>query len=273
MILSDLWTVLLYQPLINGLILLYRLLGQNLGWAIIGLTIVLRLVLYPLTLPSLKTAQKMKELQPQLEKLKKRHGHDKQALAAAQLQLYRQHGANPAAGCLPWIIQLVVLLALFKAFNQALVADGGVISQLNQLLYLPLRLPLDTVFNVNFFYLNLTKPDLITLPFAINLGFITFKQLPGLFLIASAVVQFISSKLMMPFSSAAQKIASKTPQKEDDMAVAMQKQMLYLMPLMTLVIGFTFPSGLVLYWLALSLAMLGQQLLVNHQSGKTKHHG
>ncbi|OGD62767.1 hypothetical protein A2160_04890 [Candidatus Beckwithbacteria bacterium RBG_13_42_9] len=271
MILTDLWNLLLFQPLVNGLILLYQLLGQNLGLAIIALTVILRLLLSPLLLPSLKTAQKMKELQPHLEKLKKKHANDKQALAAAQLALYKEHGANPAAGCLPWIIQIIVLIALYNAFNQILAGKEDMLDQLNKLLYQPLRLSADTVFNTSFFYLNLTKPDLISLPFALNLGFFTLDKIPGIFLIGAAITQFYSSKIMMPQTVAAQKLAKKTPKKEDDMATAMQQQMLYLMPIMTIVIGFSFPSGLVLYWLALSLAMLGQQLLINKQTGVKKH--
>lgn len=83
----SLWHTLLYQPLINILILLYQLLGRNLGLAIIALTLAIRGALIPLTLPSMKSAQKMKELTPELEKLKKKHAKDKQALAQAQLKL------------------------------------------------------------------------------------------------------------------------------------------------------------------------------------------
>lgn len=267
---GELWNALLYQPLINGLIFFYQLLGQNLGWAIIALTAALRLVLLPLTLPSLKAWQKLKDIQPELEQLKKKFKDDKQKLAQAQMELYKKHGANPAAGCLPWIIQIVVLIALFRAFNQALVANGETITQLNTLLYEPLRLPETTQLNTRFAYLNLSKPDVLPLPFTLRLGPIQLNQFPGIFLLASAVVQFISSKLLLPQTRAAKKQAEKTPGKEDDMAAAMQQQMLYLMPVMTIVIGFSFPSGLVLYWLSLSLVMTAQQLLLPHLPASTK---
>jgi YidC/Oxa1 family membrane protein insertase len=259
---GDIWTTFLYQPLVNGLIFFYQLLGQNLGWAIIALTAALRLALLPLTLPSLRASQKLKDLQPQLEKLKKKFKQDKQGLAQAQMELYRQHGANPVAGCLPWIIQIIVLIALFRAFNQVLVANGETITQLNELLYAPLRLPSGTQINTQFAYLNLSKPDLFSLPFQIQLGPIQVSQVPGVFLLAAAATQFVSSKLLLPQAQAAQKQAKKTPQKEDDVAAAMQQQMLYLMPVMTIIIGFSFPSGLVLYWLSLSLVMTAQQLFL-----------
>lgn len=249
---SQLWHLLLYQPLVNGLILFYKILFNNLGLAIIGLTLLIRLFLVPLTLPSLKMANKMKELAPQLEKLKKKHKGDQQAFAKAQLELYRQHGANPAAGCLPQIIQLLVLIALFQAFRQVLGANTETIGKLNEVLYPFLRLPAKTVFNLKFLYLDLSKPDVFRLP-----GF-RF-PIPGVFLILAALTQFMTSKMMAPVVSAARKQAEKTPEKQDDMATIMQQQMIFMFPLMTLLIGFSFPSGLVLYWLVFSLFQMGQQ--------------
>lgn len=260
--LNQVWHLFLYQPLVNALVLFYLILGESLGWAIIGLTVALRVVLFPLTLPSLKATQKMREIQPELDKLKKKHGGDKKAMAQAQLELYRKHGANPAAGCLPMIIQFIILIAMFRVFNQALVADGDVVNQLNQVLYSSLKLPAETKINIEFLYLDLTKPDLINLPLSFDLGFFKLDKFPGLFLLLAAVFQFLSSKLMMPQAKRAEKEAKKTPQKEDDMAAQMQKQMLYMMPLMTIVIGFSFPSGLVLYWFTISLVMMVQQWLV-----------
>lgn len=261
------WFSLFYQPLVNALIFFYNLLGGNLGWAIIGLTITIRLLLTPLTLPSLKSAQKLKALQPELNKLKEKFGKDKQVWAKKQLEFYRANGVNPAAGCLPQIIQIVILIALFQAFSQVLTQNGNVIDNLNNVLYGPLKLARETVINNRFAYLNLTQPDLFTVP-AINLFGFKLDKLPGIFLIASAVIQFISSKLMMPAAVKAKALSEKTKEQSDDMAAAIQQQMLYLMPLMTLFIGFKFASGLILYWLTFSLVMLAQQLLLNH--GQTK---
>lgn len=258
------WNTFFYQPLVNALIFFYDLLGHNLGWAIIGLTVAIRAILTPLTLPSLKSAQKLKDLQPELAKLKAKYGKDKQVFAQKQLEFYRQQGVNPAAGCLPQIIQLIVLIALFQAFNKVLLINGDIAAGLNQVLYPALKLPSDFILNSQFFYLNLTKPDLFSIP-AIKLGQFTFDKLPGIFLIASAVTQFLSSKLMLPAAKASEAKAKSTPPASDDMAASMQQQMLYLFPLMTLFIGFTFPSGLVLYWLTFSLFMLAQQLLMNKQ--------
>ena len=265
----NIWFTFLYQPLVNALIAFYQVLGGNLAMAIIGLTVAIRALLIPLTAPSLKAAQKMKELAPELEKLKKKHGKDKTAFARAQLELYKRHGANPMAGCLPQIVQIIILIALFNAFNQVLRTNGDVINKLNEILYPFLKLAGNHVINNRFLYLDLTKPDMIALPFKFNLGPLVVDKLPGIFLIGSAVTQFISSKMMLPVVASEKKLAEKTPGESDDMAVTMQQQMLYLMPAMTLLIGFTFPSGLVLYWLTFSLFMLIQQMMLK-QNGSTK---
>jgi len=252
------WHKFLYQPIVNALIFLYQFFG-NFGLAIIGLTLLIRALLIPLTLPSLKTAGKMKKLAPELGKLKKKY-KDKQKLAKAQMELYRRHGVNPAAGCLPQIIQLVILVALYQAFNQVLRGDGEIIAKLNEVLYPGLQLPLKTVINTRFFYLDLNKPDVFRLP---GISF----SLPGLFLVLAAFTQVVSSKMMQPAVALSQKQAKKTITKEDDVATAMQSQMLYLFPLMTILIGYSFPSGLVLYWLTFSLFMAVQQYLISGWGG------
>ena len=257
----NIWFAFLYQPLVNALMFFTQTLGGNLGLAIISLTLVLRTIMIPLTSPSLKAAQKMKDLAPELEKLKKKYKHDKTALAKAQMELYKKHGANPVSGCLPQIIQIIILIALFQAFSQVLRSNGETLVKLNEVLYSPLKLQSIEQLKTHFFYLDLTQPDLIKLPFKIGIDKFSLDKIPGLFLIGAALTQFLSSKAMMPTVKKEEKIAKKTKGKSDDMAAAMQEQMLYLMPAMTLFIGFTFPSGLVLYWLTFSLFMLVQQKL------------
>lgn len=256
----EFWHLLLYQPLVNALIFLYQLFFQNFGLAIIVLTTGIRLLLLPLTFSSMKATTKMRELAPELEKLKKKYGKDKQAYAKAQMDLYKQRGANPAAGCFPQIIQLIVLIALYQAFIQVLRIDGDVIQKLNEVLYPQLQLAPETIINTKFLYLDLGKPDVFNFP-GIPI------PLPGFFLLAAALVQFVSSKMMMPAIAAAQKEAAKTPGKTDDMATSMQTQMTYMFPLLTIFIGYSFPSGLVVYWLTFSLLMAVQQYFIGGWGG------
>jgi len=254
---GELWNIALFHPLVNALIFLYQIIG-NFGLAIIVLTVLLRIVLTPLTLPSLKAAQKMAQLAPELANLKKKYEKDKQKLAQAQMDLYKRNGVNPAAGCLPQIIQIIILIALYQAFAQVLQANGDVVVKLNQILYAPLKLMENSQFNLSFLYLNLTKPDTFT---------VSGIPIPGLFLILAALTQFLSSKMMQPQVKKEEAVAEKTEGKTDDIATSMQGQMLYLFPLMTIFIGFSFPSGLVLYWFVFSAFQLGQQYLVSGWGG------
>ena len=240
------WQSLFTQPLANALVFLASIFG-SLGWAIIVLTILVRLFLVPLILPTLRSGQKMKELAPALEKLKKKYGKDKEKLAKAQMELYKKEGINPVMGCLPNIVQIVILIALFQVFTKAL--NPEMQESLIALLYQGVSVPPQGI-NLSFWYLNLAKPDLVG-------------KIPGFFLISSAVFQFLTAKLSFPQAQAAQKEAQKTPQKSDDMAAMMQKQMVYMMPVMTIFIGLTLPSGVTLYWFVFSLTGLAQQYLIN----------
>lgn len=249
---------IIWQPIINLLIIFYQLLFDNLGLAIIILTVFIRLVLVPITLPSLRAMQKMKDLAPELKKLKEKHKDDKAKLMQAQADFYREKGINPAAGCLPQIVQLVILIALFQGFITVLSANGDVTEKLNQVLYPAFKL--DTPVNTIFFGKDLTRPDVVSVP-----GLPV--PLPGVFLVAAALVQFVSSKMMLPQTEKQKKLAKKTPGQMDDIMTGMQQQMLYLFPLLTIVIGYTFPLGLVLYWATFSLFQVVQQYFVSGWGG------
>ena len=257
---SQLWDLLLYQPLLNFLIGLYKLTG-NLGWSIVLLTIGLRLAMTPLVIPSLKITKKVQELAPEIAKLKEKYQNDKQGFITAQAELYKQHGANPASGCLPQVVQLLVLIALFSVFNAILKIDGGsAADRLTPSLYSSTPTPADLELSPRFFYLDLTRPDTFKLP-GVPFG------LPGLFLLLSALTQLLSSKMLAPVVTAEKKVAAKTSGSTDDAMVEVQQQMMYMFPLMTLLIGYSFPSGLVLYWFVFSAVSMLQQYFITGWGG------
>jgi len=226
------------DPITALLVFLYELLGSNFGLAIIALTLIIRTALIPLTLPSLKSAQKIKGLKPHLDKLKKKHS-DKVKLQKAQMELYKQHGVNPAAGCLPQILQLVILIALYQVFMK-FIDNGSVNGQ---------------QVDMNFLWLDLSKPDsLYILP------------------ILAAGSQFIFSFMMRPGLEQhllETKNKKKKAKSEDkmEMAESIQSQMLYMMPIMTGVIALRFPAGLAVYWVATTLFSLVQQYFVSGLGG------
>ena len=233
-IISVLWNTLLSQPLLWALLFLSKILFNNLGLGIIALTLFIRFVLVPLTLPSLRAMQKQREIQGELNDLKEKYKDDKKKLAQEQMKLFQKYGINPAAGCLPQIVQIIILIAMYNAFTSVLgKSEHGL--------------------NATFLYLDLTKPD----PFLI---------LPGL----SGAAQFWASKLMLPTVKKEEKLASKTSGKSDDIMYNMQEQMLYLAPLMTVFIGYKLPSGLVLYWFVTTAFSLVQQVFVNRSYGESK---
>ena len=212
------------------LLFFFNLFGGNLGLAIVALTVAIKVVLIPLVVPTIKSAKKMQDLKPQLDNLKKQHT-DKAKLQQAQLELYKQNGVNPAAGCLPQIVQIIILIALYQVFMNFLkqpTINGNPV-------------------NFSFLYFNLTKPD----PFYI---------LP----ILAGLSQFVFSLMMQ---SGLEKHVD-NPKKKDDkkkeedsleMAASMQTQMVYMMPLMTVLISLNFQSGLILYWVISTVFSIAQQ--------------
>jgi len=249
------WTNILIAPILNLLILFYHLLFDNLGLSIIAVTIFIRIITYPLTKPSLEAQKKQKELMPEIEKMKKKY-KNKQTMAKKQMELYKKHGINPAAGCVSQIIPLIIILALYRVFNNILVANGEVIEEVNKVLYDwdYLQFVQGASINTEFLYLNLAKAD----PFFI---------LP----ILAAATQFIMSKYMMKNTKSMEKTVEKTPDKKDDIMYNMQGQMAYMFPIMTLVIGVRLPSGLVLYWFISTVLALGQYYLINRDKVKVNN--
>lgn len=249
----NVFNTILIEPLANGLVLFYRILGGNMGLAIIGFTVFLRLILNPLTKPYMDSMKKMKNFGPQLGKLKEKYGSDKIKFAQAQADFYKEKGINPGAGCLPYLLQIVVLIAFFNVFTRTISGGGDLVAKFNPLLYQPLKFTPTEVIGTKFLYLDITKPDVFKLP---SVPF----PLPGPVLILAALVQLVSSKLMAPVISEEKKIAKKTKGTQDDMQTAMQQSMTYTFPLFTIIFGMSFPSGLAIYWFLFSLMQMMQQL-------------
>lgn len=247
----SIFQIVLTQPLANGLIFFYNILGHNLGISILVFSTALVFALRPLTKPYMESMKKIKELEPRLAKLRKKHAKDKLKFSQAQAELYKQRGINPGAGCLPYILQILVLIALFRVFTTALSGPDAT-QKINKYLYRPLKIPQSQTLNTKFLYLDMTTPDVFHIP-----GFSL--PIPGAVLILAALAQFISVKVTGPALTSAGKTAKKTKGETDDLQVTMQQSMTYTMPLLTLFFGMSFPSGLALYWLVFSVYNVWQQ--------------
>ena len=254
---------LLIAPFINALFGSYYALG-NLGWSIVLVTVGIRLVLLPLLWPSMKSAEKIRELTPKLKKLQERYKGDKQKLATAQMELYKQEGVNPLSGCLPQLFQVAVLIMFYSAFNQVVMfADGKLnYGQMNTQLINSFQIKEDFRFDLSFLGSNLSDTP------AAVWGKKSGMVLPLVLLLGSGILQYLAAKLMMPSSTKASAVDSSayvkaTPGAEDDMAEMMRTQSLYFMPLMTVVIGWSFGLGLLLYWFVNSAVMVVLQVVVS----------
>ncbi|HLC88145.1 MAG TPA: YidC/Oxa1 family membrane protein insertase [Patescibacteria group bacterium] len=264
-VVGDIFNTLLFAPIVNLVVFVIRILEASgipgaLGFAIILLTIGIRALIWPLMATQMKSAKKMADLKPHLESLKKKHGSDKQALAAAQMALYKEHGINPAAGCLPVLIQIPPMIAIYQVIFAFFEGDPG-LSKINNVLYNP-AWKLTSSPDLHFFGLNLAvKPSDFQ-----TAGFLVL-SVP----VITGLLQFVQSKMMAPkpvkeYPSDSPKEKKEKESSEDTM-VAVQSQMTYLMPVMIGYIAFTFPLGLVLYWNTLTLIGIWQQYRISGWGG------
>lgn len=240
---SQLFTTIFYQPILNLLVFLYNTVSfQDLGVAIILLTVIIKAILWPLNKKSIKSQKDLQDLQPKLNELKKQYGDDKMGLSQATMNLYKESKINPLSSCLPLLIQLPFLFAVYRVFR-----DG-------------LNNKLDLVYS----FIN--KPEVIN---GVFLGFLDLNK-PSIYLaVLAGLAQFWQAKMM-----STKKPEVKTDSSKDEsMTSIMNKQMLYFMPAITIFIGISLPGGLTLYWFIITLLTALQQALIfkkkNSTLGKT----
>jgi len=211
-----------YQPLYNVLILIYNFLpGHDLGIAIILLTILIRFLLYPLNNISIRSQKALQDIQPKIKQIQKEFANNKEQQAKELLKLYKEHKVNPFSSCLPLLIQLPFLIALFRVFRTGIT---------------------DT----------------------------TFTDLYSILAIAAAGLQFWQTKMLMHSKVPHPKSNGQDEGKDEALAATMNKQMMYIAPLMTIMVGWRLPAGLMLYWAISTIFSIIQQYIVfkRHASEK-----
>jgi len=245
---------LLYVPLLNILVLFYVYIpGQDLGLAIIALTILIRLILQPSYRNSLKSQHDIQKVQPYIDKIKAEYKDDQKKQSEEIMKIYKEHKINLFGSCLPLIIQLPILLALYRVFWAGL--NTASLTHLYSWFPHP-PLELHTVF-LQFTHIPALMVDLTTR----NI------YLAGL----AGVAQFVQSQVTIRYTA---KTAVPSSQKITNQA------MLYIFPVMTLVISLTLPSALGLYWATTTIVMAIQQVIIyksfNREEKaveKTTHYG
>lgn len=234
---ANIFTTIFYQPILNLLVYLYNTVSfHDLGLAIIFLTVILKLLLWPLGRSAIKSQKSLQDLQPKIDELKKKYT-DKAELSKATMDLYKDNKVNPFSSCLPLLIQLPFLFAVYRVFQD------GVNNKL-EYVYSFIAKP-ETINLISFGFLDLGKPNI---PLAVLAG----------------LAQFWQAKMMITKKPAVKTEGSK----DENMAAIMNKQMLYFMPAITIFIGISLPGGLTLYWFVLTLVTVLQQLLTFRKKGK-----
>lgn len=231
------FTIIFYQPILNLLVFLYNTVSfHDLGIAIILLTIIIKIVLWPLGRQAIKSQKSLQDLQPKIEELKKKYADNKVELSRATMDLYKENKVNPFSSCLPLLVQLPFLFAVYQVFRDGL---GNKLDLVYPFIYKP-----EVINGISFGFLNLNKSN------------IYLAVLAGL-------AQFWQAKMMITKAPAVKSDGSK----DESMTAIMNKQMLYFMPAITIFIGASLPGGLTLYWFVITVLTALQQLLVfKHKS-------
>lgn len=224
---------ILISPLVNMLLLLYGALGNSFVMAIIVATIVIRLITLPLTLPQQRNSRKMAELAPQLEELKKKYGNDRNKFAQAQMALYKENKVNMFGGCLPLILQLVIMIAFYQALTGSLATNPLQLQQLSHrvLPNLISLIPIDP----HFLIYDLGLPGILP----------SVEQ--GMSPLVAQLLVFILPALVVVTTYLSQKLMA-TPSADPSQA-SMTRQMNIIMPMMFGLFALQFASGLSIYFI------------------------
>ena len=227
---------ILYRPLYNLLIALVALMpGNDMGLAIICITIIIRLVLHPFSISALRSQRAIQRMQPKLRELKEKYKDDQKGFGTASMAMYKENKVNPASSCLPLLLQLPILLALYWVLR------AGITGVDQTLLYHFIPVPAHVS--------------------AIAFGFLDLQKSSWVIAVLAGAAQYFQAKMIQVPAPSIKTEGSK----DEAMMSAMNKQMLYLMPVMTIFIGWSLPAGLTIYWFLATLLTIAQQWYIFRQ--------
>lgn len=243
---GNLFHSLFYQPLLNALVLLYQFIpGQDFGMAILLLTLLVRALLYPLNLQSIKSQRALLKLEPLLKEIKEKFKGDKEKIAKETMELYKKVKINPFSGLFLVLLQLPILLALYKVFTQGVAVEEW------QHLYSFIANPGEI--KPMFFFVDLASPNFVLAGFA-------------------GALQFLQAKMQNSDNKTKAKTKAKTKD-VPDFSQMLQKQMLYFLPTFTFVILLKIPSAIALYLIASTVFSIWQTSYVKKKEDKNNSKG
>ncbi len=224
------FNLIFYQPILNLLVYWYETVAaRDFGIAIILVTIIMRLVLYPFFHKGAKQQMIMQRIQPHIKKIQEQHKHDREKQGQAMMDLYKEHGVNPFSSILLLLIQIPIMLALYWVVRSGL-APGNLAGLYS---FIAPPGPINTLF---LSFIDLTKPNLILIGLA-------------------AIAQYFQARLAL----------YKNPDRnaKPSSAEMMARQMAFVGPVVTVVIFYSLPAAVGLYWFVTSLFSVFQQIIIN----------
>lgn len=227
---------------------------SNLGGLIILLTLLIKIVMVPFMIPSYKNMKKQKELKPELDKLKLKYKDDKKKLAEAQMELFKQHGINPASGCLSQVVMIFALIGLYQVVSK--ISSIQSLTELNSGIYFEfLKFSNEAVLQKSLWIFKMSEIDSTYI-------------LP----ILAGIFTLITSAMMLPELTEAEKAVKKASTEMEDMAYTMQQQMTVISPVMTFFVCLSLPSALSLYIFISSLfGVVQQYFMLGNWGGLTQY--
>jgi len=263
------FTHLIVQPIFNLLVLIYAIIpGHNFGLSLIIFTVVVRLLMWPLVKKQLRQTKLMRQLQPELKRIKKEAKGDRQKESLMMMELYKERGVNPLATIPILIIQLIILIGLYSGLRRVIDDPKNIVNfaysglqhlgWMQHLAHHPRDFD-DTLFG----FMDLTRSALGP----------KGTYLPALIVvIASATVQFLTSRQLMPVDKNARKLreifkASADGQQADqaEVSAATSRTMQYIVPIMVFIFTVNLASALSLYWLTGGIVAYIQQSIALHE--------
>lgn len=225
------YQTIIIRPLLNALIFFYNTIAfHDLGLAIISLTVLVRILLFPIFAKSARYQVAIQAIQPRLKEIQEKHKDDKAKQTEAMLALYKEYKVNPFSGILFLLLQLPILIGLYQIFLKTLTQD--------------------TIVGLYSF---------VATPSPLNstlLGLINLRDKSILLVVLAAALQYVQAILMLK----KQKVGQMPSQAEKT-----ARRMAFLGPILTLVIFYRFPAAVSLYWVVTSVASIIQQLIVNKE--------
>jgi YidC/Oxa1 family membrane protein insertase len=246
----------LFTPVFQALFILLVLLDDltgNIAIAIVLMTLVIRALLIPLFRTQTVSQRRMQLVQPELKEIQRRYKGDRAKISEAQMALYKERGVNPAAGCLPLVLQFILLIPMYSVIRDGLTNydPTAMVTVFGH------ELPILHCQNLVNGVPTPPQPCLDAVAFGINWGVpdILFSVAGiGISLIAifSALLQVVQSRMVMPPAAEGQQ----------DQSAAIQRQTMLLFPFITIFYGGFLPAGLFLYWIVTTVFSIIQQYLI-----------